>query len=236
MSDRRPLSDFHGFPREAVSFLADLRANNNRGWFQENRGLAEEVLLGPARELVVRVGDLLRKKRPDITADPRTDRSIYRLNRDTRFSRDKTPYKTHLALWWWEGTEGRLECPGFYFHLTPDSLGLSTGCYRFSENGLAGWRRSLSEPKKAAVFTRLLRNFEKTGAAFNLPELKRAPAGFDPAHTMAYWLRHKGFYSWVEESPHPEEIFEPNAAEYIFQRFSPALKLHDWLARALASG
>lgn len=230
------MTDFTGLPHEAISFLAALRENNNRAWFQENRARAEEVLLAPARELVTRVGELIRKNRPDIIADPRTDRSIYRLNRDTRFSRDKTPYKTHLALWWWEGTEGRLECPGFYFHLTPDSLGLSAGCYRFSATGLAGWRRSLSDPAKAAEFRRLIGDFEKTGAAWSQPELKRTPAGFDPAHTMAYWLRHKGFYSWLEESPHPEEIFKPKADEYLFQRFKPALKLHDWLTRALAAG
>lgn len=229
------MSDFTGMPQEALIFLADLRANNNRAWFQENRRRAEEFLLSPARDLVVRVGELLRKKRPDIIADPRTDRSIYRLNRDTRFSHDKTPYKTHLALWWWEGGAGRLECPGFYFHLTPESLALSVGCYRFSEAGLAGWRRALVDAKQAAAFRRLVRDFEKTGAVFSQPELKRMPAGLDPGQPMARWLRHKGFYSWTEKFPQPEEIFKADAAEYIFQRFTPALKLHDWLVRVLNS-
>lgn len=229
------MSDFSGMPREALTFLAELRENNNRTWFQENRRRAEEFLLSPARDLVVRVGELLREKRPDIIADPRTDRSIYRLYRDTRFSRDKTPYKTHLALWWWEGTQGRLECPGFYAHLTPDSLAFSVGCYRFSESGLAAWRQALLDNKKAAAFQRLVRDFEKTGAVFSEPELKRMPAGLDPGLPSARWLRHKGFYSWSEEFPPPEEIFRPQAAEYIFQRFTPALKLHDWLVRVLNS-
>lgn len=229
------MSDFSGISRDAISFLTELRENNNRTWFLENRDRCEEVLLAPARELVVLVGELLRKKRPDIIADPRTDHSIYRLRRDTRFTRDKTPYKTHLALWWWEGVEGRLECPGFYLHLSPDSLGLSAGCYRFSETGLAGWRRSLLDPGKAASFQKLVRDFEKTGAVFSDPELKRSPAGFDPGHPMARWLRHKGFYSWTEDMPQPEEIFKPEAADYIFHRFVPALKLHDWMVRALNS-
>ncbi len=228
--------DFDGLPREAVHFLAELRDNNNRAWFQENRGRAEEVLLAPARELVTRVGALLRLKRPAIVADPRTDRSIYRLNRDTRFSRDKTPYKTHLALWWWEGPEDRLECPGFYFHLTPESLGLSVGCYRFSERGLAGWRAALSDPKKAARFRRLAKEFEAAGATFSEPELKRMPAGFDPGHPMAEWLRHKGLYTWTEEFPHPREIFEPEAAEYVYGRLVSGLALHDWLVKALQQG
>ena len=227
------MSSSNHITRDAVNFLAELRANNNRAWFQENRDRAEEALLSPARELVVEVGELLRKKRPDIIADPRTDRSIYRLNRDTRFSRDKTPYKTHLALWWWEGQEGRLQCPGFYYHLTPDGWSWSVGCYRFSEAGLDGWRKSLLDPKKAGGFRRIVKDFEKSGAMFSEPELKRAPAGFDPDHPMIEWLRHKGFYSWNEEAPHPVELFEPGAAEFIYERFTAGLKLHDWLVKAL---
>lgn len=218
-----------GLNRESVNFLSELRENNNRLWFQQNRERAEEVLLAPARALVAAVGDLLRKKRPDIIADPRTDRSIYRLNRDTRFSRDKTPYKTHLALWWWEGLEGRLECPGFYLHLTPDSLGLSVGCYRFSERGLGNWRRVLSDAKKASSFMRLARSVEEAGFGFSPPEMKRTPAGYSPDHPAAAWLKHKGLYTWNEEFPQPQEIFGPSAAEYIFSRFEPLIKFHSRL-------
>lgn len=215
--------------RESIKFLNDLRENNSRHWFQENRDRAEEFLLNPARKLVVEVGDLLRKKRPHIIADPRTDRSIYRLNRDTRFSRDKTPYKTHLALWWWEGFEGRLECPGFYLHVSPDSLGWSVGCYRFSENGLSNWRRTLTDDKKAAAFMRLASSVEKNGFSFNPPEMKRVPAGFSAEHPAAAWLRHKGLYTWNEETLHPLELFADSAAEFIYKRFEPFIKFHGHL-------
>lgn len=221
--------------RDAIIFLAELRENNNRQWFHENRERAEEVLLSPARRLVYEVGELMRVQKPSIIADPRTDRSIYRLNRDTRFSHDKTPYKTHLALWWWEGLEGRLECPGFYFHLSPDSLGWSVGCYRFSDRGLANWRQVLSDEKKAAPLIRMIKNIQRAGINFNQPELKRMPAGFSEAHSSARWLRHKGLYTWNEESPHPKEIFEPFAAEFIFERFKPFLKFHGKLLEILES-
>ncbi|MDR1046061.1 MAG: DUF2461 domain-containing protein [Candidatus Adiutrix sp.] len=227
------MSDFDGFPRAALQFLAELRANNNRAWFHENRGRAEEFLLAPARELVTAVGERLRAKRPGIVADPRTDRSIYRLNRDTRFSRDKTPYKTHLAVWWWEGVEGRLECPGFYFHLSPDSLGLSFGCYRFSERGLAGWRTALSDKRTASRFRILMRDLEKNGHQAAEPELKRIPAGLSLEQPLAPWLRHKGLYTWREDFPPPPEIFAPGAADFIYRRFEAGLALHGWLVKAL---
>ncbi|UQZ89446.1 hypothetical protein C4J81_09640 [Deltaproteobacteria bacterium Smac51] len=220
-----------GLSRDSYKFLAELRANNNRTWFMENKDRAEELLLAPARELVVEEGELLRKIRPDIIADPRTDRSIYRLNRDTRFSRDKTPYKEHLAVWWWEGGQGRLECPGFYFHFMPDGWGWSIGCYRFSESGLAGWRSALLDKKKGAAFRRIVEEMEKNGINFSQPELKRSPAGFDPAHPMARWLRHKGFYTWNEEPGHPDELFEDGRAEFLFDHFKLGFKLHEWLVR-----
>ncbi len=220
-----------GLSRESYEFLAELRANNNRAWFLENRDRAEELLLGPGRELVVELGELLRKERPDIIADPRTDRSVYRLNRDTRFSRDKTPYKDHLALWCWEGHLGRLECPGFYFHFTPDGWGWSIGCYRFGERSLEGWRAAVLDKKKGAALRRLTEEMEGDGLSFNPPELKRCPAGFDPAHPRSDLLRHKGFYTWNEEVGHPDELFGAGRAEFLFSRFRRGFKLHDWLVR-----
>ena len=224
-----------GFSRKTVDFLAELRVNNDRTWFMENRDRAEEFLLVPARNLVVEVGELLRAKRPDIIADPRTDRSIYRLNRDTRFSHDKTPYKTHLGMWWWEGFESRMECPGFYFHLTPDGFGWSVGCYRFSAAGLAAWRAALLDPKKAATFKKALKELDQINVGYLPPDLKRAPAGLSPEHPMALWLRYKGFCTWNEAEAHPAELFGPDAAEFIFEHFQPGLKLHDWLVKNLES-
>jgi len=159
------MTEFAGFSPATIRFLAALRRHNDRAWFASQKDRCEEVLLGPARDLVAALGHKLQKKRPGLIADPRTDRSIYRLNRDTRFSLDKTPYKTHLALWFWEGppNAARLECPGFYFHLAPDFLGLSVGCYRFSDQGLAAWRARMAEPKTAARLKRLVRDLEAAG-------------------------------------------------------------------------
>lgn len=221
------------FTQASVDFLRELGENNNRDWFAANKARAEEVLLTPGRELVVAVGERLRQKRPHIIADPRTDRSIYRLNRDTRFSRDKTPYKTHLALWWWEGSEGRLECPGFYGHLTASSWLWSVGCYRFSDAGLAGWREALLDPDKAREFQALIKAGSKSGWALSEPELKRTPAGLAADHPQALWLRHKGFYTMAEENPIPPELFGPGAADFICSRFASGFKLHGWLVRAL---
>lgn len=221
------------FNPAAVDLLTELRDNNCRSWFKANRNRVEELLLIPGRELVVAVGELLRARRPDIMAIPKVDHSIYRLNRDTRFSQDKTPYKNHLALWWWEGEDGRLVSPGFYFHLTPDSVGISVGCYRFSEVGLARWREAIMAPQMGQKFQALTDELKSQGILFSEPDLKRVPPGFDREHSLALWLRYKGFCTWSEEFPHPQEIFGPHCAAYLVSRFMVGIKLHEWLVRTL---
>jgi uncharacterized protein (TIGR02453 family) len=224
-----------GFTPDALKILAELAANNNRAWFAENRGRLETLLLAPAREAVTRVGALLQSKRPGLIADPRIDQSIYRLNRDTRFSRDKTPYKDHLGLIWWEGTEDRLESPCFYLHLTPAAWHWSVGCYRFNARRLLDWRAALLAPKPAAALRRICARMESEGAIFNEPELKRAPAGFDPARPMMEWLRRKGLYSW-SAARDPLELCGGEAAEAVCARFLIGLKLHEWLLKNVFRG
>jgi uncharacterized protein (TIGR02453 family) len=95
---------FAGFRSEAFAFLDELARNNDRAWFQSHRDAYETFVLEPARDLVEALGEELRAFAPDVNADPRVGGSIMRIARDTRFAKDKRPYKTHLDLWFWEGT------------------------------------------------------------------------------------------------------------------------------------
>src|SRR5438067_399991 len=92
---------FVGFDRGAVDFLANLMLHNSREWFQAHRAEYDQLVLEPARELVSEMGQVLKKIGSDIHAEPKVHGSIMAINRDTRFSADKTPYKTYLDLWFW---------------------------------------------------------------------------------------------------------------------------------------
>src|SRR5262249_21978378 len=94
---------FAGFQYELLEFLAGLRAHNDRTWFQAHREEYESLLLEPARDFVEAMGEELARFAPDVNADPRVGGSIFRIARDTRFSKDKRPYKDHLDLWFWQG-------------------------------------------------------------------------------------------------------------------------------------
>ena len=104
--------DFGGFFPETLEFFRRLTADNTKEWFDEHKKEYEKYVLDPSRIFVLALGQRLREIAPDIHADPRVNKSLFRIYRDTRFSHDKTPYKNHLGLWFWEGDGPRMECPG----------------------------------------------------------------------------------------------------------------------------
>src|SRR5687768_6278639 len=131
---------FAGFPRAALTFLRELGENYTRDWFHAHRDDYAMSLLEPPRDFVVAMGEELRGIGADVHADPRVNGSIFRINRDTRFSKDKRPYKDHLDLWFWEGEGPSRNCPGYWFRLAPERLILGAGRHRFGPPELEGFR------------------------------------------------------------------------------------------------
>ena len=116
------------FPHGAARFLGQLRRNNRKDWFDVHREEYERLVLEPAKEFVIELGAGLRKLRPKLQVDPRTNYGVKRINRDVRFARDKRPYKDHQTLWWWEGA-AKDPAPGYWFDLTPTRAYLGVGWY-----------------------------------------------------------------------------------------------------------
>ena len=101
---------FTGFPKETIRFLAGLHKNNNKVWFEGHREDYEAYFMEPAKAFVVAIAPRLCKLDPAINAEPRVNASILRINRDVRFSKDKSPYKDHLDLWFWTGKDRSPRC------------------------------------------------------------------------------------------------------------------------------
>jgi uncharacterized protein (TIGR02453 family) len=111
------MAGFAGFGKDTIRFLSGLSANNKAEWFNAHRADYEAHYIEPAKDFVVAVADPLAKLAPGIHAEPKVNGSIFRINRDIRFSKDKTPYKDHLDLWFWQG-ERKAAISGFFFPLT----------------------------------------------------------------------------------------------------------------------
>jgi uncharacterized protein (TIGR02453 family) len=170
------VDNFTGFSPQAIKFLRDLKKNNERAWFAPRKELYERECLAPLRALTVDLTHALRKARIPIDADP--SRVGFRIYRDVRFSRDKSPYKTNLGTYLpHRGIRG---APGgLYIHVAPKGSFAVAGFYQLDKEPLQRWREAMaSDPKR---FQSVLRALERNGLALpdREPTLKRMPRGFE---------------------------------------------------------
>ncbi len=222
-------SEFSGFCRETVDFFVQLKRNNTRQWFEAHRESYEPYVLAPARAFVNVMGKSLRRLCPKIISVPKVNKSIFRLNRDTRFSLDKSPYKTNLGIYFWEGTRSRMECPGFYVHLEPPKFLLGAGFYTFPDRMLDRYRRAVVHPRRGSELRRIIAEILKTGGLeLGGKKYKRVPVGFDPAHPNAELLLHNGLH-FSYETDIPQEFLSPELVGYCLKKFKPTIPLHRWL-------
>jgi len=227
------VAPFKGFSNETVRFFNGLRRTNTRDWFEKNRAVYENHVLAPAKSFVVDMGARLRTLAPRIAAVPQVNKSIFRLNRDTRFSLDPSPYKTNLGIYFWDASRPRMEATGFYFHLEPPALILGTGFYLFPDTFIDRYRRAVVDPKRGPELARrLARILENKEFKLGGQHYKRVPAGFDPGHPNAELLKHNGLHVGFETRI-PEELYSARMIDYCFEKFRAMAPLHDWLAKLL---
>ena len=220
---------FDGFPPDALRFLGELAEHNDRAWFEAHRAEYDALLLEPARDLVEAMAPELATLRDDLHADPRVNGSILRINRDTRFSRDKRPYKTHLDLWFWQGEGPSRARPGFGLRLTSERLGLGCGKHHFEPDVLARYREAVDDHRRGADLEAAVRQAETAGYELGEPRYKRTPAGYDPGHPRAGLLRRDGLFAGIELPP-PPELHTAALPAFCASRFGDTAPLVDWLA------
>src|SRR5437764_588574 len=134
---------FTGFPKESLTFLRSLKRHNNREWFQEHKTIYESAVKEPMGQLVEAIGVAFEEFAPEMLASPKS--SIYRIYRDTRFSKDKTPYKTHMAAVFRRTGLDKHEGAGFYLHISPTELLVGGGVYMPLPEDLNAIRRHIAE-------------------------------------------------------------------------------------------
>ena len=188
-----PLPSEPSFSEELFSFLDDLRANNDRAWFAANRARYEAAVLEPAlvfiEDFAPRLEGISRHFRADARA---SGGSLFRIHRDTRFAKDKTPYKTNIGIHFRHRAAKDAHAPGFYLHLEPGAVFAGCGIWRPDGPTTQRIREAIVESPDgwlaASRGEELTRRLQLDGDA-----LKRPPAGFDPAHPLIDDLRRKDF-------------------------------------------
>jgi uncharacterized protein (TIGR02453 family) len=222
-------SAFSGFSKETINFYKQLKENNNKGWFEDHKSDFDNFVMTPAREFVVAMGERLEKLSPNIHADPRVNKSIFRIYRDTRFSKDKTPYKTNLAMWWWEGEGPRMECSGYYLHLEPPNLMLGVGIYMFPKDMLQVYRDSVVDPVSGATLQQSIEEITRHEKySIGGKHYKRVPRGYDTNHENVELLLYNGLHAGYEASI-PQAFYSADFVDYCFEYYQDFYPLHKWL-------
>ncbi|WP_323784902.1 DUF2461 domain-containing protein [Thalassovita sp.] len=173
---------------DARAFLIDLKANNSRDWFTAHKNRYETLLKAPSLALLdVVAADLQR-----LTGKP-VETKLFRPQRDIRFSKDKTPYKSHLHMMWTVG-DG-LGKTAFFFGIEPGRTILGGGAMGFDKDKLTAFRKRAEGPKGADLM-RLMADMQAHGISFSEPELKRVPSPYPADHPRGDLLRRKTFTFW----------------------------------------
>ena len=181
------------FTPATVTFLAELRDNNNRDWFNENKTRYEEEVLDVALRFIQSMQDPLAEFAPHFTAIPkRMGGSLMRVYRDTRFSKNKTPYKTNVGIQFRHEQARDVHAPGYYVHIDPDQVFLGAGMWRPAPDALLGIRERIAakpaEWQRARDDRGFRRHFQLGGET-----LTRPPRGFDKAHPQIEDIKRKDF-------------------------------------------
>ncbi|EMI52144.1 DUF2461 domain-containing protein [Rhodopirellula sallentina] len=196
MSKPSPIS------KELFEFLDDLTRNNDREWFAENKDRYESVLREPVLELITQLEKPLRRSAPMLKAiAKRSGGSLMRIYRDTRFSKDKTPYKTNVGISLRHQADGNIHAPGAYIHLADDECFVALGCWRPQRETLAAIRRAIDEDPKAWHRARDQRKFQQSYQLAG-ESLKTAPRDYPKDHPEIVDLRRIDFIAVSPLTPH----------------------------------
>jgi uncharacterized protein (TIGR02453 family) len=187
---------FSGFPRDFFAFFKELKQNNERAWFEENKQRFRDSIQAPMSQFIEAMAPRLAKISKNFKADPRTNGgSMFRIYRDVRFSKDKRPYKEHAACHFRHNSAKDVHAPGYYMHFADDEVFVGGGMYMPEPPALAHIRDAIvkSPVKWKAVIgdKTLLKTFGGLGVDH---VLSRPPRGYDPNHPFIEDVKKKSFF------------------------------------------
>jgi len=180
------------FSLEFFKFLKALSRNNNREWFLKNKSRYEKFVLAPSLRFVKDASKELKTISPYLVADPKPfGGSLFRIYRDIRFSKDKSPYKTHVAMEFWHRRSGKKAYAGLYLRLAPGQSFAGAGIWHPDASTLFKVRSGIVSRPEA------WRRVKEAGLRIEGESLKRPPSGFDPAHPFIDDLKLKDLTTGV---------------------------------------
>ena len=231
------MDHFTSFSPKAFTFLRGLKKNNRKDWFEAHRTQYEQELKRPLAALIEEMDVQLATIAPEIIGSPK--KSAFRIHRDVRFSKDKSPYKTHVACWFFHrdiGTRMQSEAvhggAGFYLHLTPGECFCGGGIWMPPRPALLKIRESLVDDTEGWDAIVRDRGFRKRfGDLDTEGMLTRVPRGYAPDHPAADWLRYQSFTAGTPLTD--EQVTSPKLPALLAKHYAAMTPFVRWLNEAL---
>ena len=199
---------FRGWTKRAVEFYDGLEADNSRTYWHAHKGVYDEHVRKPMEQLT------------EALAREFGEAHIFRPNRDTRFSADKSPYKTAIAAHL---------AKGGYIQFSADGLGVGTGMYMMASDQLERYRRAVDDNRRGTALEKLVGQLEEQGIAVTgRDQLKTAPKGYAKDHPRIELLRNKGLHSW-QDWPFGRWLGTPEVIERVSESLRATKPLMQWL-------
>lgn len=218
------------FDPSFFQFYIQLAGNNNRDWFHANKSTYEQTVKKPFEHFVAAlIAELAKTDKRYAELTP--SQCIFRINRDVRFSKDKTPYKSHSSAVVSIGGKKSERDPGLYVEFGPERVAVAGGIYQPGKEELADIRAAIAlRPKE---FMKLANDakFKKMWGEIQGEKNKVLPADLKEAAADCAYLYHKQFYFWAELDP--EELFSPKLMKTLMGYYQAALPLSEFLSKAL---
>lgn len=218
---------FSGFPKEGLQFLDEIISNNSKEWLDANKERYEEFIVASNKAYVEEMGEHLQILVPNIHAEPKVNRSLFRIYRDARFHLDD-PIKTRIGIIFWQGQTHRMQSSSFYMHYEPHEVFVATGIRNFKPPLLATYREYIQNRERRAELHEILEELKAKGYQLPTPRYKRYPQGFDKDDQYAYLALHGAVYAYTTFAPdgvfHSEAIIDKN-----FKIYEDMLPLQQWV-------
>ena len=225
------MNEFQGFTKDLFKYFDDLKANNNRAWFNDNKARYYDSVVHPITEFIVCMRPRLAKISSHYVADPKPHGgSMFRIYRDTRFAKDKTPYKTHAAVHFRHEAGKNAHAPGFYVHLATDGLFFGGGIWTPPSSHLNRIRDFIADNARSWARVANAKKVRDVGGVKG-DGLQRPPRGFDAEHVHIEDLKRKSFFVMTEAEP--SAALEPGFVDEVSVAFRRAAPLHRFISDAL---
>ena len=225
--------NFEGFPDETFHFLEQLTLHNDKTWFEAHRRDYQDFYVAPAIAFIEALGPKLAKIPGGASYEARLNGSLFRINRDIRFSSDKTPYKNHIDMWFWQGERKGWDTAGYFMRLLPDQFILGAGMHGFDKARLTAFRDAVVDEKSGAALEAALAQVARAGPYEVGGEARKTvPRGYDAMHPRARLLLFEGLTASME-GPIPPEASSGVFVDYCLAHFRNLSPINQWLRQVL---